>query len=65
MKALRFVLLALLFALVVGLVVGTLLRLRLERPVRYLGSAPSTLPLDVGDARAAVLDARHHEEQVG
>ena len=58
-------LLALLFALLFGVVVGTLLRQRLERPVRYLGSVPATLPLDVGYAGAMVLDPGHCKEQVG
>ncbi len=65
MKLLKSVLLALLFALFVGLAIGTLLRLRLERSVYYLGSAIAPLPLDVGNTRPPVLDPRHHEEQVG
>jgi hypothetical protein len=36
-RALRTILLALLFALIAGFVAGTLLRHRLERPVQYLG----------------------------
>lgn len=31
------VLLALLFSLLVGLVIGTVLRMRLERPIHYIG----------------------------
>jgi hypothetical protein len=65
MRILRRLLLALLLSLLVGFAVGTLLRLRYERPVRYLGSASPTLPLDVVDTPAVVLDARHHEEQIG
>ena len=65
MKLLKNVLLALLFALFVGLAIGTLLRLRLERSVYYLGSAIAPLPLDVGDTRPPVLDPCHHEEQIG
>jgi hypothetical protein len=38
-KALRQVLWLLLLSLLVGLAIGTALRLRLERPVYYLGSA--------------------------
>jgi hypothetical protein len=38
-RALRTILLALLFALIAGFVAGTLLRHRLERPVQYLGAA--------------------------
>jgi hypothetical protein len=62
-------LLALLFSLLVGLAIGTWLRLRLERPVYYIGAASTSAlavaPLDLADAGAAVLDAGHHEEQVG
>jgi hypothetical protein len=64
-KLLKSVLLALLFSLFVGLALGTLLRLRLERSVYYLGSAIAPAPLDVGDTRPPILDARHHEEQIG
>jgi hypothetical protein len=35
-------LLALLFSLLVGLAIGTWLRLRLERPVYYIGAVDST-----------------------
>ena len=74
MRLLRTLLLALLLSLLLGLTIGTLLRLRLERPVRYIGAAlplappaldaVAPLPFDVPDAGAAVLDPRHHEEQV-
>lgn len=66
MRWLRTLVLALLLSLLFGLVIGTALRLRLERPTRYIGSslAVPALPLDVGDAGAAVLDPCHHEEQV-
>ena len=63
--------LALLFSLLVGLAIGTVLRLRLERPITYIGQAsPSaaplaSLPLDVGAAGAVVFDAGQHEQQVG
>jgi hypothetical protein len=65
MRVLRRVLLALLLSLLVGFAVGTLIRLRYQRPVGYLGSAPPTLPLDVVDTPAEILDARHHEQQIG
>lgn len=67
MKWLRTVFLALAFSLLLGLVIGTLLRLRLERPTRYIGALlpAATLPLHIADAGAAVLHPRHHEEQVG
>jgi len=64
-KALRRLLWLLLLSLLAGLAIGTAIRLRLERPVTYLGSALPAPPLDVGHAGAAVLDPRHHEEQVG
>ncbi len=65
MRILRRLLLALLVSLLVGVAVGTVIRLRYQRPVGYLGSAPPTLPLDVLDTPAEVLDARHHEQQIG
>lgn len=65
MKLLRRVLLALLFSLLLGLAIGTALRLRMERGVYYLGSAIAPRPLDIGDTRPPVLDACHHEEQIG
>ena len=37
MKLLKGVLLALLFSLLVGFAIGTVLRLRLERPIFYIG----------------------------
>jgi len=79
-KILRTVLLALLASFVGGLVIGTVIRLRLEHPVVYFvgqnernvqddSSVPSAAatraPGDVGNLRPMVLDARHHEEQVG
>ena len=67
MKLVRTCLIALALSLALGLAIGTALRLRLERPTRYIGRALplAPQPLDVGDAGARVLDARHHEEQVG
>jgi hypothetical protein len=64
-KVLRSVLLALLFSLIVGFLIGLVLRSRLERRVEYIGSVTPAPPLHVGDTRAPILDARHHEEQVG
>ncbi len=40
MRLLRKLLLALLLSLGIGLLIGTWIRLRLERPVRYIGSHP-------------------------
>ena len=65
MKVLRSVLLALLVSALVGFAIGTVLRLRMEKPVHYIGSAVSTDPLDIGKLRSRVLDPGHHEEQVG
>jgi hypothetical protein len=65
--ALRGILLALLAALVAGFVAGTVIRMRFERPVRYLGALVPVAgrPLDVAAAGAPVLHPRHHEQQVG
>ena len=65
MRVIRTILLALLVSLLVGFAIGTALRLRLERPVRYIGSAFATDPLDVGDPRPAVFHPCHHEQQIG
>jgi hypothetical protein len=64
-RMLKRVLLALLFSLLLGFAIGTWLRIRLERPVVYIGSAIPRLPLDVRLAGTTVLDPSHHEEQVG
>lgn len=67
MKWLRGFLLALAVSLLVGFAIGTVIRLRLERPTHYIGQQLPlpALPLDVLDVRSPVLDARHHEQQVG
>lgn len=65
MKLLRHLLLALLLSLLLGFAIGTVLRLRLERPVWYIGSALPAGPLDIGDPRPSVLDTGQHEQQVG
>ncbi len=73
MRVLRGVLLALLVSAAVGFAIGTVIRLRLERPSRYIGydngscpgSAVPTDPLDIGKLRPRVFHPRHHEEQVG
>jgi len=78
-KLVRTVLLALLFSLLLGFAVGTVLRMRFERPTVYIGArgagppGPASArgpslpadPLHIGDAGPAILDARHDEEQVG
>lgn len=61
----RVVLLALLAALVAGFVAGTIVRMRFERPIRYLGELAPGRPLDVAAPGALVLHAGEHEEQVG
>jgi hypothetical protein len=65
MAWLKRIALALLFALLFGMAIGTVLRLRLERTQVYIGSVAPRLPLDVGQARAPVLDPGDHEQQVG
>jgi len=65
MRIVRGILIALLLSLLVGLFIGTALRLHMERPEVYIGSALAPLPLDVGHAGAGVLDPSHHEQKVG
>ncbi len=67
MKILRALLLSLLLSLLIGLAIGTAIRMRLTRPVQYLGQelTPATHPFDIGHAGAPVFDPRHHEQQVG
>ncbi len=71
MKALRSLLLMMGLSLAFGLVLGTCVRRGAEAPVRYIGereapgaSALAAGPGHVGHAGPAVLDARHHEQQV-
>ena len=66
-KWLKTVLLALLGSLLVGLAIGTAIRLRMEKPIVYIGDARRSVvapPFDVGHAGAPVLDARHHEQEI-
>ena len=65
MRVLRAVLLAVLLSLLVGLAIGTVLRMRLERTVHYIGSSMAPLPLDIRNPRAPIFDPRHHEDQIG
>lgn len=44
MKILRVILLALLFSLLVGFAIGTAIRLRLEKPVYYIGETTPHQP---------------------
>jgi hypothetical protein len=70
-RLLRALFWSLLLSLLFGLVVGTLIRRRIEQPRYYIGaieevrSATPAPPLHVPDSRAPVLDAGHHEEQIG
>lgn len=67
MKWIRTVLVALLLSLVTGLVIGTIIRLRLEKPTRYIGAVGLPIPThpgDVGHPAPPVLDPRQGEEQV-
>jgi cytochrome b561 len=71
-RAVRGVLLGLLLWFLLWLVIGWAIRVRMERPVRFIGrsaehgssSAFATLPLHFGQTRAAVFDARHHKQEV-
>jgi hypothetical protein len=50
--------------LIAAFALATALRIKLEEPTRYIGSALPASPDLVADARAPVLDARQHEEQI-
>jgi hypothetical protein len=50
--------------LIAAFAVATAIRIKLEEPARYIGSALPARPDLVADARALVLDARQHEEQI-
>ncbi len=65
MKILRTVLIAMLLSLLFGFAIGTVIRMRMERPARYIGSAFCDRPFDVGYARTSVFDAGQHEQQIG
>ena len=65
MKLLRRVLIALLISLLVGFAIGLVIRVRLERPVRYIASAAAPDPLDIADAPTPVFYTGDHEEQIG
>ena len=65
MKALRMILLVLLLSLLLGLAIGTAIRLKLEQPERYIGSALAPHPLHLLHPGQPVLQARQGEEQVG
>lgn len=65
MSFLKRIALALLFSLLLGLAIGTVLRIRLERPKIYIGSVAPRHPFGLGHARAPILDPGHHEQQVG
>jgi hypothetical protein len=70
MKILRAILIAILISLGVGLAIGTFIRLRLERPVYYIGSCcdshtrpPEAVHPDLGERtvvfRSAATPATH------
>ena len=70
LKILRLLLWGLIASALLGLAIGTLIRIKLEAPTRYIGllsgeSALATVPFHVADLSPPVLDTRHHEEQVG
>ena len=64
MKILRSILVALLLSLIFGLLAGFALQLRMRRAPVYIGSALAPDPLHVAAARSAILDPRHHEQQI-
>ncbi len=72
-RTLRGVLLLVLLWFLLWFVIGFVIRLRMERPVRFIGasgtpassSALASLPLHLGKACPVVFHAGHHEQEVG
>jgi len=60
----RFILWLLLLELIAAFAVATAIRIKLEKPVRYIGSALPALPHHVDDAGTPILDAGQHEQQI-
>lgn len=50
--------------LVVVFAVAMAIRLELERPARYIGSALPARPHLIAETGAPILDASQHEEQI-
>jgi hypothetical protein len=50
--------------LVAAFAVATAIRIKLEQPARYIGSALPARPHQVTEAGTPILDAGQHEEQV-
>jgi hypothetical protein len=60
----RWIFWLLVLELIAAFAVATAVRLKLERPARYIGSAPRARPHLIIESGAPVLDAGQHEEQI-
>ena len=50
--------------LIVAFAAATAIRIKLEQPARYIGSALPAGPHQIAEASTPILDAGQHEEQV-
>ena len=51
--------------LIAAFAIGTVIRLKLEQPARYIGSTIPSGPDPIAEPGTPVLDPGHHEQQVG
>jgi hypothetical protein len=60
----RFLFWLLVLELIAAFVVATKIRIKLEEPARYIGSAIPSYPQPIAKPRTPILDAGQHEEQI-
>jgi len=60
----RWIFWLLVLELIAAFAVATAIRIRLEQPARYIGSALPASPDLVAEAGTPVFDPGHHEEQI-
>ena len=60
----RWIFWLLVIELIAAFAVATAVRIKLEQPARYIGSAPPARPHLIVETGTLVLDASQHEEQI-
>lgn len=60
----RFIFWLLVLELIAAFAVATAIRIELEQPARYIGSAFPSGPHPIAEPGSPVLDAGQHEEQI-
>ncbi len=60
----RFIFWLLVLELIATFAVATRIRIKLEEPARYIGSATPSGPLPIAEPGAPILDTGQHEEQI-